>query len=353
MRFYKAQRMATSIRLAALIAIGLTLALTLFVAHSSIKPTNSDQRLSTGNYQYSLPYGGKNRTYYVHIPANLPPDPAPLVIGIHGATVSVDMFRHQSELDSLSDTKGYIAVYPQATRTAGLLLWNAGHCCGRAQWSKQDDVGFILEVINQVQKQWAIDPARIYAVGMSNGAMMTYHLAAQASDRIAAIATIAGTAPLDEVRLTRPMSVLHFQSVDDPVMPYAGLHTPVINFPSAEAMLNPWITQNHCPTAPKISSPLLSSGNWRHQDTATRQIWGPCQNGTEVIVWKLTGPGHVWPGGTPPNFQKWTRHGATHVVDANELIWDFFSRHSLTETNDSMATPVPSDHSAVDTTTLR
>lgn len=59
--------------------------------------------------------------------------------------------------------------------------------------------------------------------------------------------------------------------------------------------------------------------------TATRNAYAPCRDGTEVVPWKLTGAGHVWPGGLQDYLPILLGKGTT-VIDANSEMWRFFSR---------------------------
>ena len=81
-----------------------------------------------------------------------------------------------------------------------LLTWNAWNCCGYALKNGIDDVDFIRALIEGLQKRYAIDSKRMFATGLSNGAMMSYRLACELSDKIAAIAPVAGGMNTDTCR---------------------------------------------------------------------------------------------------------------------------------------------------------
>src|SRR5262249_51407591 len=134
------------------------------------------------------------------------------------------------DLDGVADREGFVTVYPDGTGPFGdrLHMWNSGACCGSAQWAAVDDVGFLLAVMDDVATRTPVDPTRVYVTGLSNGGMMAYRLAAEASDRIAAIAPVAGSraAVLDDA--VRVMPVMHVHSVDDPVVPFAGGETHIL-----------------------------------------------------------------------------------------------------------------------------
>jgi len=90
-----------------------------------------------------------------------------------------------SGMDAASDREHFIAVYPNGTGRGRFLVWNAGTCCGRAPLQGIDDVGFVRAMIDDLAKRTPIDRTRIYATGLSNGAMMTYRIAAEAPDLVA------------------------------------------------------------------------------------------------------------------------------------------------------------------------
>jgi len=97
-------------------------------------------------------------------------------------------------MDKLADRETFVAVYPNGTGRFGnrLLTWNAGACCAYAMSNNVDDVGFVRALVTKLTESIPIDRRRIYATGLSNGAMMSHRLAAEAADLIAAIAPVAG-----------------------------------------------------------------------------------------------------------------------------------------------------------------
>jgi polyhydroxybutyrate depolymerase len=136
----------------------------------------------------SLQHDGRSRRYLIHVPAHADPSaPRPVVLVLHGAADDAVDNRDWLGLDDMADREGFLAVYPDGTGPfAGRLhMWNSGDCCGSAQWNGVDDVGFLLAVLDDVSERTAVDATRVYATGLSNGAMMAYRLAAEASDRIA------------------------------------------------------------------------------------------------------------------------------------------------------------------------
>jgi polyhydroxybutyrate depolymerase len=233
-------------------------------------------------------------------------------------------------MDPVADREGFLVAYPEGTGPfdGKFETWNAGGCCGSAVRDNVDDVGFVRRLLADIARRQAYDPARVYATGLSNGAMMAYRLAAELSDRIAAIAPVAGTIAVEHFPTARSVPVMHIHSVDDPRALYAGGLGPP--FPmtnmrvmhlAVEAGLADWAKANGCATPMEVREKKASQGQ-----TATLLAYPKCR--AEVLLWKLTGAGHVWPGGEPDYFPKLLGPG-TAVIDANEEMWRFFARHRL------------------------
>ena len=229
---------------------------------------------------------------------------------------------------------------PPAPGQQSLRTWNAGKCCGPARRTNADDVGFTFAVLDDLAKRTPVDKRRVYATGISNGGMMAYRLAADASKRVAAIASVAGQVEVTKFAPTRPVPVMEFHSVDDPRALYnggLGLPFPGTNiqnqFDPVQEGIDRWVAADGCRRTPKTAPTIQGDpGRGDAGETATRITYAPCKQRAEVVLWKLTGAGHVWPG-TPIDVNG-TPRGAvlgesTSVVDANELMWEFFAKHPL------------------------
>src|SRR5205085_12472741 len=138
--------------------------------------------LTAGNHTFAL----GERSYVVHVP--VAQGALPVVINLHGGGSNAESQQRYSGMDAVADREHFIVVYPNGTGRGRFLVWNAGTCCGRAPMQHIDDVGFIRAVIGDLANRTPIDRHRIYATGLSNGSMMTYRLAAEAPDLVAAIA---------------------------------------------------------------------------------------------------------------------------------------------------------------------
>jgi len=310
--------------------IRVLLALTSSAMCASPTPGRAD--LGPGDYTVPLDYQGRHRSYIVHVPPSGSSTARAVVLNFHGGGGYAANQQSYSRMDPTADREGFLAVYPNGTGRlpTRLLTWNAGTCCGYAADHNVDDVGFTRAVIEDLSKRTPVNRSRIYATGLSNGAMLAYRLALEASDLIAAIAPVAGS-EVAPFRPVRPMSILHIHSVDDPRALYAGGLGPPFPFtdvriqhPAVEEVISRWVDYDGCPRLPQIDPPRRGSGkSGRH--TATRIAYAPCKDGSEIVLWKLTGAGHVWPGGKLDYLPRLLGPG-TDVIDANVEMWRFFAR---------------------------
>src|SRR6185503_19523351 len=180
-------------------------------------------RLAPGNHRVTLHHDGRARRYLVHVPPAAASGRAlPVLLSFHGAGGSPAGHQRFTQTDSLADRKGFLVVYPEGTDSGGLLVWNAGTCCGPRVAGQVDDVGFALAVVDDLARRVTVDPHRLYATGISNGGMMAHRLAAEASTRVAAIAPVAGGLVYPRLAPGRPVPVLHIHSLDDPIALYRG-----------------------------------------------------------------------------------------------------------------------------------
>jgi polyhydroxybutyrate depolymerase len=292
--------------------------------------------LDPGDHEFTLRHQELRRSYLVRVPPQAAErKPLPVVINFHGGGSNAKTQKWYSRMDESADRDGYVAVYPNGTGILAeqLLTWNAGTCCGWAVMYRVDDVGFVLALLDDLARRTPLDRARVYLTGLSNGSMMAYRVAAEAAHRVAAVAGVAGAMTLPRFAPALPVPVLHIHSVDDRRALYDGglglafpmTDTRVFHQP-VDAMLGKWLAHNGCPAQPQVSGPV--AGNAGGEDathTATRYAYTPCRAGSEVVLWRLTGAGHVWPGGRQ-DFLPLLLGPGTTVIDANREMWRFFSR---------------------------
>jgi polyhydroxybutyrate depolymerase len=317
------------------VLITLTTLSTLVACGGNRVPDPPTSDLPPGNHELSLEHGGRARLAIVHVPPAAGSDPLPLVIAFHGGGGEAEGFQGYAGLDAIADREGFLVVYPFGTgalpRT--LLTWNSGvECCGFARQNQIDDVGFALALVDRVAAHTQVDPRRIYATGHSNGAMMSYRLAAEAAARIAAIVPVAGAMDLATFAPARAVPVLHIHSVDDPRALYEGglgppfpLTTQRVNHQPVSRALAQWASRNGCSTTTSTLEERTGTGTNSGQ-TATRISYAPCSSNAPVEHWRLTGSGHGWPGNTDIGLREELIGPPTTLINAAEEAWGFLRR---------------------------
>lgn len=173
---------------------------------------------------HTIEVGGLTRTYLLHVPPTLPAGPAPLVLVFHGGGGNGPGTERLTRFSELADRERLLVAYPEGVGRN----WYDGRefaSGSRAHRERIDDVGFVAAMLDAIARAHAVDPRRIYATGISNGAVFSHYLAAHLSPRIAAIAPVVGgiADPPDAwLRPERPVSVLILQGTTDPLVPYRG-----------------------------------------------------------------------------------------------------------------------------------
>jgi polyhydroxybutyrate depolymerase len=290
--------------------------------------TNIDA-LKSGEHSRSLEVDKRIRSYLVHIPKSYDGSkPFPVVLALHGGGSNAEQMVRFCGLNDKADQAGFIVVYPNGTGSLNTMLtWNGGNCCGFAVQHQVDDVAFIRALLDDLERVAKVDRKRIYATGMSNGAIMVYRLASELSDRIAAIAPVAGPMGTETCAPERPVSVIHFHGTDDQFAPFAGgkgtKSRSGTDFYSVDHSIRAWVKANGCPSEPRV---VKEPDKSKDGTTITRKTYGPGKDGAEVVVVVIEGGEHTWPGRPPPlRFLG----KSTKNIQANDVMWEFFQRHAM------------------------
>jgi polyhydroxybutyrate depolymerase len=253
---------------------------------------------------------GRTREYYVHTPSGYTgKTPLPLVFVLHGGIQTPEGIERMSGMSAKADAEYFLAVYPKGTGRVN--TWNAGACCGYAMENKVDDVAFLRALIEKLEKDYSVDPKHIFSTGISNGGMMSYRLACELSDKIAAIAPVEGAQDIP-CHPSSPVTVIVFHGTEDRLVPYNGGSTSFqlgpkrSDTPVAETVAF-WVKFDGCSPTPK-----------REESTEVHtDFYSGCRAGTEVALYAIQGGHHIWPGVSMSH----------NKVPATDLIWDFFAKH--------------------------
>ena len=290
---------------------------------SSCSKNDSPVIIPVFRYSETMTVDDRDRTYILNLPPNYyEASDFSLVIAMHGGGGDASQFETTSKLTEKANAANFIVVYPEGVKSTGLLearTWNAGGCCDYARDNNIDDVKFISQLIETLVSDYKINPKRIYATGHSNGGMLAYRLACELSDKIAAIApngcSMVVTQPCNP---SRSVPVLHMHSVLDSKVPYqGGIGITGAYYPPIDSVLNVWSINNSCPSAAQVIV-----DDFKYKFTK----WSECNENADINYYLTKDGGHGWPGGLPggPNSDT-----PSTVINANDLLWDFFQQYQL------------------------
>ncbi len=265
---------------------------------------------------------GEERSDEIDLPAQAyRKRPLPAVIVFHGGGGAAASARTQTRMSAKGAAEGFIIAYPQGSGgvTGRLRTWNAGTCCGYAMQHRVDEIAFVAALLDDLQQAVAVDPARVYATGISNGGMMAYEVACALAGRIAAIAVVAGEmTPLERCRPTRPVSILVIHGTADRNLPIDGgvgaKAFAVHEVRSVAAAIDFWRREDTCEG--------VATSEQRGAVRRSRYRWCAAGSAVEQVV--IEGGGHSWPGGE--RLAHFLDAPST-ALDATDEIWPFFARH--------------------------
>jgi len=259
------------------------------------------------------------RSYTTYIPAIYnTSQPTPLLFNFHGLTGSSSIAMWHADFRSIADTANFIIVHPQGLlNSSGETHWNVGQI-----GTSINDIDFISTLLDSLSLEYNIDSDRVYSTGMSNGAYMSYRLACELSDKIAAIAPVAGSYisyMLNSCNPTHSTPVLHIHGVADSSSIYYG--KPGVE--SIPSIISYWVNYNQCNTQSIFTQ--IANINLTDSSIVEHYAWKNGINGVEVEHLKIIDGGHTWPGSNFPNSNGITNYD----INASVEIWNFLSRYNI------------------------
>ena len=283
---------------------------------------------SKTDYCVHMKVDGRTRSYDVHLPpAYDGHKPLPVVILLHGGGGTPRRQRNITNLVSKSNQEQFVLVSPGGSGIlkGEFLTWNSGRCCAYARWHHVDDIHFISEVIDSLERDLAVDPERVYITGESNGGMMAYKIGCALSDKVAAVAPVAASMDGSESLPKYPVSVFAINGTADRAVKYNGgwgramlSRFPVFSQSVAYAK-SFWVAADGCSPEPERSV----CGN------VTTERYHDGAGGAEVEICTIDGGKHCWPGGR----KNWLlSDGVCKDICATDAVWDFFSHHTRIDT---------------------
>jgi polyhydroxybutyrate depolymerase len=225
---------------------------------------------------------GEERSYELFVPASAGAKP-PLIVALHGLYGSGARFRTASGWDAVAARAGAVVAYPDSYESG----W-------RSQAGEVRDVRFLSRLVARLVDQEHVNPRRVYAVGFSSGAFMSYRLACTRSRIVTAIGPMAGSPATDCLRAPkRAVPVISIHGTADQVVPYAGGEPNVpgipisgVDLPSAREVARRWVRHNGCRPAPRT----------RSSSVARTDTWRGCHDRVRVRLVSIKGWPHQYPG---------------------------------------------------------
>ena len=272
------------------------------------------QQLTTQN----ILFDGNNREYIIYVPQIYSPSiSTPLLFAFHGGSgYANDFMNYEADFRSISDTAGFILVYPQALEDP-----NDG---GSTNWlhkepTDHEDEFFVETLIDTLSSVYNIDNSRVYACGYSLGGMFSYTLACSINDKIAAIGSVAGACfygAFAACNVNHPTAVLTINGTDDGIHPYNdpnGWYFPVTSIDSF------WATTNNTDITPIVTQ--VPDINPNDGSTVERYSWQNGNGCVSVEELKIINGGHDWPS----PLSNW----GNQDINASAEVWNFVSKYDM------------------------
>ena len=256
--------------------------------------TDEDTESDDASSQIDMsPLGPEDREAEVVIPEDYDPGQSyPLVFLLHGYTASASVQDAYLMVSNQVDEYDFILVLPNGTRdSGGNRFWDATSWCCNFAGSPVDDAGYLEGLMDEAETRFSIDPARIYFMGHSNGGFMSYRMACDYADRVAAVASLAGSGFVDgeTCEASEPVAVLQAHGTMDTTIVYQGSAG---QYPAAEELMERWATRNGCDASSTEAGQLdLVTGS--NGDETDVLEWQNCEDDASVVLWKLNDAGHV------------------------------------------------------------
>jgi len=266
----------------------------------------------------SITHDGIERDYILYVPEIYDGSTAvPLVLNFHGFGSGASQQMFYGDFRDIADTEGFLLVHPEGTTLIGNQFWNVGF---PGLSSTIDDVGFTEALIDELATLYTIDLDRVYATGMSNGGFMSFLLACQLSEKIAAVASVTGSMTqdtFDDCNAQLPTPVLQIHGTEDDVVLYNenNLSLPIPD------VISYWVDHNNCETTPTTTT--LPDVDVSDGSTIEYSVYEDGDNGITTEHMKVIGGGHTWPGSILNSA------GTNQDIDASMEIWLFFSRYDI------------------------
>lgn len=248
------------------------------------------------NIEFTRPDGSTRSAIVSVTSAYDPHKPTPVLFGFGGRDDTPENYRNYSRFSTTGAAGEAIVVYPRG-------IDNAWEGAPYATSTRGQDVAFVRQIVDELDKKFNIDRNRIYAAGMSNGGGFVMNLACQAPDLIAGVVSVSGAFynPVNEgcAPESVPTFVIHGQQ--DELTHYHGGTLHNAPYLPAPRLIHSRAMRNGCAPQPVVE---------QKSNNVTQFGYPGCRD--EAVFWRINDQGHNW-------------HFAPDV--ANEA-WNFLARQN-------------------------
>jgi polyhydroxybutyrate depolymerase len=270
----------------------------------------------------TLTFQGIERPYLLHNAAR--GTPRPLVVALHAWDQPTWHLRESWTMDAVAEREGFTVVYPRSLKGRWSYVDTRSVPLPNGEGAV-DDLGFLRALIDRLVEDKIADPSRIYAAGVSNGALMTWTLVCGLADRLAAAAPLLSgmvERQAEQCRPSRLVPLIVVAGTEDWTQPYDGGIQPGHRLLSIPETLEIWRRRRGCLNDERTFIP-------RHaDDDATRAVrvdWLDCADPAPMRFLRIEGGGHTLPSYAPLTDREKPGHGQrSRTVEAAEELWRFF-----------------------------
>ena len=270
---------------------------------------NSTQSITQS--MISILVNEEERIFRLSVPNSEAGTKLPIVIAFHGGGGSEEDFQQQNEFDQLGEEEKFIMAYAiaESDRTASEGEWYLNTAA-----TSKDDNHFSEAIVDELSNSYCIDEERLYAIGYSLGSMFTYEIACQLNHRFAAVASFAGTMPVnpETCDLIGSMAVMHIHGKLDYIIDYdedwdwkEGEHDGVGTMSNIPGMIDFWAQNSNCQSE-NTHSHLFGGDDVEHI------VHTECDGDVRIEHYGMEAQEHTWPN-------------QVDGTDTYQLIWDFLS----------------------------
>ena len=224
---------------------------------------------------------------------------APLLVALPGFTATTNDLLALVDLTAEAYKRGVVLALPMGSKNSGgLHFWNATGSCCDFEKSGIDDSKYLMDLVKQISAKVSIDSKRIYFFGHSNGGFMSYTVACNNPEKIAAIVNLDGAsfADMEMCGAKKAVSVLQINGTADELIHIEGgdvFDDPKQPYASVKAETGKWAQINGCSANALVANKKKFDYESVLAGSETTKAAYKCPKGVDVETWTIAGGAHL------------------------------------------------------------